>query len=116
MGDITNADHKQTKRDYVDFLIKNLGKYNDLYVQNDTLSLADVFNNFWNICLEILRVKHWSFFFCTRMNMTRNRKRDKTKIISINWHGHVIMLLMVEKNVRGGTCHVICRYTKTNNK
>ena len=54
MGDITNADHTQTKRDCEDFLIKNLGKYNDLYVQNDTLSLADVFNNFWNTCLEIL--------------------------------------------------------------
>ena len=54
MGDITNADHTQTKRDYEDFFIKNVGKYNDFYVQNDTLSLADVFNNFWNICLEIL--------------------------------------------------------------
>ena len=28
-------------------------KQNDLYGQSDALLLADVFNNFWNICLEI---------------------------------------------------------------
>ena len=30
-----------------------MGKYHDLYVQGDTLLLADVFNNFQNLCLEI---------------------------------------------------------------
>ena len=30
-----------------------LGQYHDLYVQNNTLLLADVFEIFWNICLEI---------------------------------------------------------------
>ena len=34
-----------------DFEIRKLGKY-DLYVQSDTL-LADVFENFRNMCLEI---------------------------------------------------------------
>ena len=28
-------------------------KQHDLYGQSDALLLADVFNNFWNICLEI---------------------------------------------------------------
>ena len=35
---------------------KKLGEYNDFCVQSDTLFswlLADVFKNFWNICLEI---------------------------------------------------------------
>ena len=26
------------------------------------------------------------------------------------------MLLMVEKGIRGGICHTICRYAKANNK
>ena len=26
------------------------------------------------------------------------------------------MLLMVEKGIRGGTCHAICHYAKANNK
>ena len=33
------------------FEIKNPGKYHDLYVQSDTLLLADVLENFRNMCL-----------------------------------------------------------------
>ena len=35
-----------------DFEIKNLGEFHNLYVQSDTLLLADVFENFKNICLK----------------------------------------------------------------
>ena len=31
---------------------KYLGEYHDLYVQSDTLLLADVYENFRNMCLE----------------------------------------------------------------
>ena len=32
---------------------KNPGDYHDLYVQSDTLLLADVFENFINMCIEV---------------------------------------------------------------
>ena len=35
------------------FEIKNLGKYHDLYVQCNTLLLAEVFENFRNKSIEI---------------------------------------------------------------
>ena len=47
MEDISDADHMQTKRD---FEIKHLGEYHDLYVESNTLLLADVFENF-RICV-----------------------------------------------------------------
>ena len=50
MEDITDADYTHAKRVYKDFDIKNLGKYCGLYVQSDTLLLADVFENFRNMC------------------------------------------------------------------
>ena len=43
---ITDADYAHAKRVCKDFEIKKLGEYHDLYVQSDTLLLADVFYNF----------------------------------------------------------------------
>ena len=53
MKDITDADYAHAKRVCKEFEIKNLGEYHDLYVQSETLLLADVFENFRNMCLEI---------------------------------------------------------------
>ena len=43
MEEITDADYMHAKRVCKDFEIKNVGGYRDLYLKNDTLSLADVF-------------------------------------------------------------------------
>ena len=53
MEDITGADYAYAKRVCKDFEIKNLGEYHGLYVQSDMFLLADVFENFQNMCLEI---------------------------------------------------------------
>ena len=53
MEDVTDADYTHAKRVCKDFEIANSGEYHGLYVQSDTLLLADVFNNFRNMCLEI---------------------------------------------------------------
>ena len=52
MQDITDADYTYSKRVCKDFQTKNVGEHHDLYVQSDTLLLANVFNNFLNICFE----------------------------------------------------------------
>ena len=43
----------RTQKKFVKIFQKNLGEYRDLYVQNHSLLLADVFENFRNMCLEI---------------------------------------------------------------
>ena len=53
MEDVTNADYPHAKIVCKDFEIKNLGVYYNSYVQCDTLLLADVFENFRNICVKI---------------------------------------------------------------
>ena len=53
MEGITSVDYRHAKRVYKEFKLKNLGDYHDLYVQSDTLLLADVFENFRNKCIEI---------------------------------------------------------------
>ena len=53
MEDITDIDHRQAKRVFKSLNNKYLGDYHDLYVQSDTLLLADAFENFRNKCIEI---------------------------------------------------------------
>ena len=53
MEDITDADYAHAKRVCEDFEIINLGEYHDLYVQSDSLFLADVFENFRSMYLKI---------------------------------------------------------------
>ena len=48
MEDITDADYAHAKRVCKDFEIKNL-EYHGLYIESDTLFLADVFENFRNM-------------------------------------------------------------------
>ena len=50
MEDITDVDHKHAKRVFKNLNNKNPGHYHDLYVQSGTLLLADVFENFRNMC------------------------------------------------------------------
>ena len=62
MENINDADSKHSKKGCKDFEIKYLGEYDDLYVQDDTLLLADVFENFGNVCLEIYELSPARFF------------------------------------------------------
>ena len=49
MQDVTDADSTHAKSVCKDFETKYLGEYHDLYVQSNTLLLADTFDNFWNV-------------------------------------------------------------------
>ena len=48
MENIDNIDYRRGNSVFLRFILKNLGEYHDLYVQSDTLLLADVFENFRN--------------------------------------------------------------------
>ena len=47
---------------------KNLDNYHDLYVQSDTLLLADVFENFRNKCIEIDEIDPAHFLSATGLS------------------------------------------------
>ena len=50
---IITQKRRKRKRVCKDFEIKKLGEYHDLYAQSDTLLLADVFEDFQNMCPKI---------------------------------------------------------------
>ena len=53
MENIDDIDYIHGNSVFKRFKLKNLGEYHDLYVQNDTLLLADVFENFRNTCIKV---------------------------------------------------------------
>ena len=105
--------HAHAKRVCKDFEIKNLGEYRDLYVQNDTLLLADVFENFRNMCLEIYDLDPAKFLWAPGLAWQAALKKTKVKLDLLT---NIDMLLMVEKGIRGGISHSIYWYAKANNK
>ena len=53
MEDISDIDYRHANNVFKVFKLENLGNYHDLYVQSDTLLLADVFNNFRDMCIKV---------------------------------------------------------------
>ena len=77
MEDITDGDYAHAKKNCKDFKIRNLGKYHDLYVQSNTLLLADVFENFRNMCIEVYGLDSAQFFSALGLAWQAALKRPK---------------------------------------
>ena len=54
LKDISDEDYAHAQKVWNVFEVKNLGEYHDLYVQSDTLFLADVFEYFRNKCTKYI--------------------------------------------------------------
>ena len=113
MEDITNADYPHIKRVCKDFEIKHIGEYHDLYVQTDTLFLADVFEKFRNMCLEIYKLDPAKLLSGPGLAQQAALKKTKVKVDLLT---DTDILLLVKKGIRRGICHSIYRYVKANNK
>ena len=81
--------------------MKNLGQYHDLYAQCDTYLLADMFENFRNMCLDEYGLDP-AFFLCAP---------GLAELLT-----DIDTLFMVEKGTKGGIFQEIHRYEKANNK
>ena len=113
MEDITDANYRHGKTVFEYLINKNLGDYHDLYVQSDTLLLADVFENFRNMCIKVYELDPAHFLSAPGLAWQASLKKTEVKLELLT---DVDMLLMVEKGIRGEICHAIYRYAKANNK
>ena len=113
MEGVTNVDYRHAKKVFKEFKMNNLGDHHDLYVQSDSLLFADVFGNFRNKCIEIYELDPAHFLSAPGLIWQVCLK--KTEII-LELLTDINMLLMIEKGIGGGICHLIHRYVKANNK
>ena len=59
-----------------DFEIKNLWEYHDLYVESDTLLLADVSENFRNLCIKMYELDSTKFLSAPGLAWQAALKKD----------------------------------------
>ena len=52
-----DIDYRHGNNVFKKFKLKHLGEYHDLYIQSDTLLLADVFENFKNMCIKVYELE-----------------------------------------------------------
>ena len=111
MEDIDDIDYRHANNVFKRFKLKNLGEYHDLYVQSDTLLIADLFENFRNMCLKVYELNPAHFLSLPELAWQACLKKTS---IGLELLTDYDMLLMVEEGIRGGICHSIHRYTKAN--
>ena len=61
MENINDIDYRHGNNVFKKFKLNNLREYHDLYVQSDTLLLADVFENFRKTCIEVYELDPANF-------------------------------------------------------
>ena len=91
---ITDVNYSHTKKVYKEFKNKNLGDYHDLYVQSDTLILADVFEDFRNIRLKLYEVNPAHMLSAPELAWELALKKTGQKVELLT---DIDMLLMVKK-------------------
>ena len=110
---IEDIDYRHGNNVFKRFKLKSLGEYHDLYVQSDTLLLADVFENFRKTCLKVYELDPAHFLSLPGLAWQACLKKTNVKLELLTDYD---MLLMLEEGIRCGICHPIHRHTKANNK
>ena len=86
--------------------ISDEGEYHDLWfdVQSNALLVANVFEKFRNMCLEIYELDCANFISAPWLTWQETLKKRKVKLALLT---DMDTLLMAEKGIRGGICYAI---------
>ena len=110
---ISDKDYTHAQRVWKAFGMKTLEDYHNLYNKLDVLLLADVFENFMVICIKNYDLDPAHYYTAPGLAWDAALKITKVELELLS---DIDMLLMVEKDIRGGVSMVSNRYGKANNK
>ena len=109
---ITDEEYAHAKTVWDAFQCKTLGDYHDLYVKTDVALLADVFENFRNLCQEQYGLDPAHYFTSPGLSWDALLKKTGVELeLFTDLEKH----LFVERGMRGGISMVSKRYAKANN-
>ena len=110
---ISDEDYDHAQRIWKEFGMKNLGEYHDLYLKSDVLLLADVFEEFRNVCMENYSLDPAWYYTSPGLSWDALLKHSR---VSLELLTDPDILLLFEKGIRGGISMISNRFGKANNK
>ena len=109
---ISLEDYQHAQNVWEIFDMQNLGDYHDLYLQSDVLLLADVFENFREVCQRDYKLDPAHYFTIPGLAWDAMLKLTKIELELLT---DPTMYLFVENAIRGGISTVTNRYSQANN-
>ena len=111
--DITDEDYNHAQKIWKEFGMTTMKDYHDLYLELDVLLLADVFENFREVCLDNYKLD--PAWYLTAPGLSWDAMLRVTGI-KLELLTDLDMLMMVENGTRGGVSMISNRYSEANNK
>ncbi|KAE9534114.1 hypothetical protein AGLY_008850 [Aphis glycines] len=109
---IKEEDFKHAKAVWNNFKCKTLGEYSDLYLKIHVLLLADVFENFRDVCMSTYNLDAAHYYTAPDLSFDAMLKYTGQKLELLSDYD---MLLMFENGICGGLVQASMRYAKANN-
>ena len=110
---ISNKNYSHVLNVWNTFNMKSMKDYHKLYNETDALLLADVFENFRDLCLKIYGLDPVHYYTAPGLAWDACLKITN---INLELLSDLNMLLIFEKGIRGGISMISNRYGEANNK
>ena len=110
---ITDEDYQQDQTVWNKFNIETMKDYNNLYNLSDVLLLADIFENFRNICMIHYGLDPAWYFSASGLAWDAALKITKVQLELLS---DPDMLFMIESDIREGIATISHRHAKANNE
>ena len=110
---ISEESYEHAKRVWKAFDCKNLGDYHGLYLRNDVILSADVFETYRNACMKTYKLDPAHYYTSPGLNWDALLKKTQVELELITDYD---MYLFIEKGLRGGISMVSKRFAESNNK
>ena len=110
---ISDDDYPHAQKVWEEFNCKTFRDYHNVYNESDVLILADVFENFRDVCMKHYGLDPAWYFTSPGLAWDAVLKITKKEIVLLSDYD---MLLMIQKGIRGGISMMSNRYGTANNK